>query len=77
MYILGAGNVDDRRFRYLICRHEVKEWIDKNGIDELIRLIEKVDAGQVFCELYYNEIQYEQFRICEVRCDAKGKTYNY
>ncbi|MDE7281454.1 MAG: hypothetical protein K2N36_06920, partial [Ruminiclostridium sp.] len=27
-----AGNSDDRRFRYLISSHEVKEWIEKNGM---------------------------------------------
>lgn len=52
-----AGNVDDRRLRYLISRHEVKEWIDKNGKDALIQLIEKVNAGEDFYELYYNEMQ--------------------
>lgn len=52
-----AGSVDDRRFRYMISRHEVKEWIEKNGVDSLMRLIEKVNAGEDFYELYYNEIQ--------------------
>lgn len=52
-----AGNADDRRFRYLISRHEVKEWINRNGKDSLIGLIEKVNAGGDFYELYYNEIQ--------------------
>ena len=52
-----AENADDRRFRYLISRHEVKEWIEKNGMDALIRLIEKVNLGEDFYELYCNEIQ--------------------
>lgn len=52
-----VGNTDDRRFRYLISRHEVKEWINENSVDALIRLIKKVNAGEDFYELYYNEIQ--------------------
>lgn len=48
-----AGTADDRRFRYLISRHEVKEWINRNGTDALIRLIERVNAGEDFYELYY------------------------
>lgn len=52
-----AGDVDDRRFRYLISRHEIKEWIDKNGVDALIRLIEKVNAGEDFYELYECKVQ--------------------
>ena len=52
-----AGNADDRRFRYLISRHEIKEWIDKNGVDVLIRLIEKVNAGEDFYELYDCKVQ--------------------
>lgn len=47
-----AGNVEDRRFRYLISRHEVKNWIDKNGMEKLIELIDKVNAGENFYELY-------------------------
>ncbi len=47
-----AGNAEDRKFRYLISRHEVKRWIEKNGVDKLIELINSVNAGKNFYELY-------------------------
>lgn len=48
-----AGNADDRRFRYMISRHEVKEWIGRNGVEAMISLIEKANAGGDFYELYF------------------------
>ena len=47
-----GGSIEDRRFRYLISRHELKVWIEKNGIDALIELVESVNVGQNFYELY-------------------------
>jgi hypothetical protein len=37
---------------YLMCRHEVKSWIDENGVDGLLRLIDGVREGGDFRELY-------------------------
>ena len=39
---------------FLLCRHEVKKWIDKNGINALLRLIDGVRNGKDF-ETLYNE----------------------
>ena len=47
-----GGDVQDRRFRYLICRHELKCWIENYGTDALFQLIERVNAGENFYELY-------------------------
>ncbi len=48
-----GGSSDDRRFRYLISRYELKTWIKKNGMDSLIQLIREINAGEDFYELYY------------------------
>lgn len=47
-----AGDVEDRRLRYLISRHEVKVWIEQNGMNALLNLIEQVNQGGDFYELY-------------------------
>lgn len=47
-----AGQVEDRRFRYVISGHEIKIWIEKNGLDKLIELIDGVNDGENFYELY-------------------------
>lgn len=47
-----AGDVEDRRFRYLISRHEVKGWIDRNGINSLLELIDQINKGTDFYGLY-------------------------
>jgi len=47
-----AEDVENRRFRYMISRHEVKSWIEANGVDKLIELIEGVNAGENFYKLY-------------------------
>lgn len=49
-----AGDTENRRFRYLISRHEVKSWIEKNGMENLIELIDRINAGEDFYELYYS-----------------------
>lgn len=47
-----AGDKDDRMFRYVISRHEVKSWLEKNGVDKLIELLDDVNDGGSFNELY-------------------------
>lgn len=46
------GESADRVYRYIISRHEVKEWIERNGVDGLIELISSVNKGDDFYELY-------------------------
>lgn len=50
-----AGDADDRRFRYLISRHEVRTWIARNGMESLLSLIEEVNQGGDFYTLYHAE----------------------
>ena len=47
-----GGEITDRVYRYIVSRHEVKEWIERNGIDGLIELIYSVNSGNDFYELY-------------------------
>ena len=47
-----SGDVEERRFRYMISKHEVKNWIEKNGVENLIELIERVNLGDDFNEVY-------------------------
>lgn len=47
-----AGDKDNRMFHYVISRHEVKRWLEKNGVDKLIELLDDVNDGESFNELY-------------------------
>jgi len=47
-----AGDVTDRRFRYMLSRHEVKGWIEQHGVGGLTELIEQVNNGSDFYSLY-------------------------
>lgn len=47
-----AGNLEDRRLRYMISKYEVKSWIEKNCLEDLIELINRVNAGENFYDLY-------------------------
>lgn len=50
----NQGQSSDRVYRYIVSRHEVKEWINRNGIDALTDLISSVNKGQDFQERYNN-----------------------
>lgn len=47
-----AGDAEQRRFRYMLSRHEVKQWIDRNGVEALYDLVERVNRGEDFYALY-------------------------
>lgn len=51
----NSGEASNRVYRYIISRHEVKEWIEGNGIDGLIDLISRVNSGDDFYKLYYSK----------------------
>lgn len=48
-----AGNVEERRHRYIISKHELGVWIDDNGVDSLIDLLDRINNGNSFNELYF------------------------
>ena len=41
-----------RRYNYIISKHEVSEWLKVHSIDELIALIDAVNKGESFNNLY-------------------------
>lgn len=52
-----AGDKEDRRCRYVISKYEVKSWMEKNGIDSLIELLDSINKGGDFYELYQSSQQ--------------------
>lgn len=48
-----AGEVEDRRARFAVSRHELSEWIDRNGIAGLLELLDQVNEGRNFNDVYY------------------------
>jgi len=47
-----AGDADTRRDNYITARHEVMTWYEANGHDRLLELIERINQGRMFGELY-------------------------
>ena len=48
-----AGNLEERRYRYVVSKHELTGWIDRNGVDALIDLLDRVNQGEAFNDLYF------------------------
>ena len=48
-----AGDSEDRRFGYMLSRHEVKKWIEENGMTRLFQLLDQVNRGDDFVTLYF------------------------
>lgn len=44
---------NDRLANYIISKHTISEWISENGINELIIIIQKVNGGENFKDLYF------------------------
>ena len=49
------GETEERRYSYIISRHEVNRWIENNGVDSLLSLLDKVNQGWDFSSLYFVE----------------------
>lgn len=50
-----AGEIEDRRQRYIISKHEVSKWVELNGKDTLLDLLEKINQGEDFNNLYFSK----------------------
>lgn len=51
----NQGETSERIYRYIVSRHELKEWIERNGMDGLLELISGVNDGVDFYDLYHTE----------------------
>ncbi len=51
-----AGEVENRRFRYLNAKHEMNGWMAVHGKQGLLELIEKLNDGEDFDIAYVNGI---------------------
>ncbi len=47
-----AGEAEDRRFRYLIAKHELGVWMKSRGQQGLLELLEKLNDGIDFNTAY-------------------------
>lgn len=48
-----AGDVEDRRKRYCLAGHELGIWIEQNGRDAMITLLNNIGTGTEFSSLYF------------------------
>jgi len=48
-----VGGLEERRYRYIVSKHELNDWIDRNGISALAGLLDKVNRGEDFDTLYF------------------------
>ena len=48
----NAGTTKDRRLRYIIAKHEVEEWLAENQVDGLLKLIDQLNQGEDFINIY-------------------------
>ena len=47
-----CSNDEERQFHYICAKHEIKEWLDKHSVQELIELVKAVNEGGDFNQLY-------------------------
>lgn len=48
-----SGDVAERRYRYIVSKHELDAWIERNGISSLLALLDRVNQGEDFAAVYY------------------------
>lgn len=49
-----AGESEQRRYRYIVSKHELSGWIALHGVDALLELLDEVNRGGEFSRLYFN-----------------------
>ena len=50
--LLYAGTSDERRFRYVCAKHEVRSWMDAHGQAGLLALLDALASGEPFETAY-------------------------
>ena len=48
-----AGTIEERRYRYIISRHEVETWVEEHEVQQLFDLLEAVNRGNDFNQMYF------------------------
>ena len=48
-----AEELEERKYRYIVSKHELNGWVERNGVDVLIDLLDKVNQGKKFNDLYF------------------------
>lgn len=48
-----AGETEERRYRYIVSKHELNEWIERNSRNALLDLLDKINRGEGFYNLYF------------------------
>ena len=49
------SNIDVRRYNYIVSKHEVENWIKTHSVEDMIFLINSINKGTAFHDLYYKE----------------------
>ena len=47
-----SGTKEDRRFRYLNAKHDVAQWLETNGLQGFMDLIDRLNGGEDFSTVY-------------------------
>ena len=47
-----CSDEQERQYHYLCAKHEVAEWIEAHSVQELMEMVDKVEAGEDFYTLY-------------------------
>jgi len=40
-------------YHYIVSKHELNSWIARNGVDTLVNLLDEVNQGKDFYDLYF------------------------
>ncbi|MCL2866334.1 MAG: hypothetical protein FWF47_01075 [Clostridia bacterium] len=48
-----AGETEERRYRYIVSKHELTGWIERNGTEALFELLDNVNQGKSFNDLFF------------------------
>ncbi len=47
-----CSNEEERQFHYICAKYEIKQWLDKHPVQDLIDFVKNVNGGEDFYRLY-------------------------